>query len=159
MREKFANHWQRLAGISQLPAHQHHQAKTKKQEGQTAKTVLNPDDLMVGGENIFAPPTKLVVFMFASVRVWIVMRFDRSRRIHFRRKLSFKYLEGSAVCKAEKRFRRSKNGAPAVLLANTFEVAPHRLGTVAAKRRCSTISTSALSEFPESRPCHNERCR
>jgi hypothetical protein len=32
------------------------------------------------------------------------MRFDRSRRIHFRRKLSFQYLEGSAVCKAEKHF-------------------------------------------------------
>src|SRR5436305_7775775 len=104
MREKFADHWQRLAGISQLPAHQHHQAKTKKQEGETAKTVLNPDDLMVGGEDIFTPPTKLVVFMFASVRVWVVMRFDRSRRIHFRRKLSFQYLEGSAVCKAEKHF-------------------------------------------------------
>jgi hypothetical protein len=46
--------------------------------------------------------------MFASVRVWIVMRFDRSRRIHFRRKLSFQYLEGSAVCKAEKTFPQTK---------------------------------------------------
>jgi hypothetical protein len=42
--------------------------------------------------------------MFAGVRMWIVMRFDRSGRIHFRRKLSFQYLEGSAVCKAEKHF-------------------------------------------------------
>src|ERR1043166_6489416 len=33
--------------------------------------------------------------------MWIVMRFDRSRRIHFRRKLSFQYLEGSTLCKAE----------------------------------------------------------
>src|SRR5256714_13974727 len=63
---------------------------------------------MVGGENIFAPPTKLVVFMFASVRVWVVMRFDGSRRIHFRKKLSFQYLEGSPVCKAEKTFPRPK---------------------------------------------------
>jgi hypothetical protein len=104
MREKFADHRQRLPRVSQLPAHQHHQAKAKEQEGETTKTVLNPDHLMVGGENIFAPPTKLVVFMFARVRVWVVMRFDRSGRIHFRRKLSFQYLEGSAVCKAEKHF-------------------------------------------------------
>lgn len=66
---------------------------------------------MVRGENVFSPPTKLVVFMFASVRVWVVMRFDRSRRIHFRKKLSFQYLKGSAVCKAEKHFA-DKNGAP-----------------------------------------------
>src|SRR5438105_7196035 len=38
----------------------------------------------------------------------IVMSFDRSRRSHFRKKLSFQYLERSAVCKAEKRFRSPK---------------------------------------------------
>src|SRR4029077_13786680 len=112
MREKFANHRQRLARIRQLPTHQHHQAKTQKQERETAKTVLHPNHLMVCGENIFAPPTKLVVFMFASVRVWVVMRFDRSRRIHFRKKLSFQYLEGSAVCKVEKHLRGPKNSVP-----------------------------------------------
>src|SRR6266487_4812724 len=99
MREKFPDHRQRLARISQLPAHQHHQAEAEEQERETAKTVLNPDHFVVCGENIFAPPTKLMVFMFGSVRVRIVMRFDRSRRIHFRRKLSFQYLKGSAVCK------------------------------------------------------------
>ena len=67
MREKFADHWQRLAGISQLPAHQHHQAKAKEQEGETAKTVLNPDHFVIGGEDIFAPPTKLVMFVFGRV--------------------------------------------------------------------------------------------
>src|SRR5207244_12586094 len=35
----------------------------------------------------------------------IVMRFDGSRRIHFRRKLSVQYLKGSTLCKAEKHFR------------------------------------------------------
>src|SRR5436190_6781637 len=102
MREKFADHWQRLAGISQLPAHQHHQAKTKKQEGETTKTVLNADHLMVGGENIFTPPTKLVVFMFASVRVWVVMRFDRSRRIHFQEKIIISISRGKPGLQSRK---------------------------------------------------------
>src|SRR5438105_10070209 len=112
MREKFTDQRQRLAGISQLEAHQHHQAKAEEQERETAQTVLNPDHFVVGGENVFSPPPELVVFMFASVRVWVVMRFDGSRRIHFRRKLSFQYLEGSPVCKAEKTFPRRQKGAP-----------------------------------------------
>src|SRR5882757_5976135 len=110
MREKFADHRQRLTGVSQLPAHQHHQAKAEEQERESTKTVLDPDHLVVGGKNIFSPPTKLMVFVFASVCVWIVMRFDRSRRIHFRRKLSFEYLKGSPVCKAEKAISRLDAG-------------------------------------------------
>src|SRR5436190_6419729 len=112
MREKFTDQRQRLAGISQLEAHQHHQAKAEEQERETAQTVLNADHFVVGGKNIFSPPPELVVLVFASVCVWIVMRFDRSRGIHFRRKLSFQYLEGSPVCKAEKRFRGPKRRAP-----------------------------------------------
>src|SRR6266480_6277743 len=115
MREKFADHRQRLAGISQLPAHQHHEAKAKEQEREPTETVLNPDHLVVSGENVFPPPPELVMLVFAVVCVWVVMRFDRSRRIHFRRKLSFQYLEGSTVCKAEKYFRCRKNGVPAVV--------------------------------------------
>src|SRR6266480_4627562 len=110
MREKFTDQWQRLAGISQLEAHQHHQAKAEEQERETAQTVLNPDHFVVGGKNIFSPPPELVVLVFASVCVWIVMRFDRSRGIHFRRKLSFQYLEGSPVCKAEKAISRLDDG-------------------------------------------------
>src|SRR6267378_1488544 len=114
MRQKFTDQRQRLAGISQLEAHQHHQAKAEEQERETAQTVLNPDHFVVGGKNIFSPPPELVVLVFASVCVWIVMRFDRSRRIHFRRKLSLQYLEGSSVCKAEKHFHRPKNSVRAV---------------------------------------------
>src|SRR6266487_455109 len=142
MREKFTDQRQRLAGISQLPAHQHHQAKAEEQERETAQTVLNPDHFVVGGENIFSPPPELVVLVFASVRVWIVMRFDGSRRIHFRRKLSFQYLEGSAVCKVEKvilaiEMARSRHGGRAVV-ARTRDAASPRL-------QCSTISISAPS--------------
>jgi hypothetical protein len=57
-----------------------------------------------------------VMLVFARVRMWVVMRFDGTRRIHFRRKLSFQYLEGSAVCKAEKHFHRpKKTGRPPVV--------------------------------------------
>jgi hypothetical protein len=95
-----------------LPAHQHHQAKAKEQEGKTAKTVLNPDHFVVRGEDIFAPPTKLVVFMFASVRVWIVMRFDRSRRIHFQEKVIISISRGKRGLQSRKTFPPIKNGAP-----------------------------------------------
>jgi hypothetical protein len=67
MREKFANYRQRLARISQLPAHQHHQTKAKEQEDESTKTVLNPNHLMVGGENVFSPPPELVMLVFTGV--------------------------------------------------------------------------------------------
>src|SRR6266568_1351700 len=73
MREKFANHRQRLAWIGQLPPHQHHQGKTEEKEDQSGESVLDADYLVVGGENIFSPPPELVMFMFGGVRVWIVM--------------------------------------------------------------------------------------
>jgi hypothetical protein len=42
---------------------------------------------MVGGENVFSPPPELVMLVAGVVR--IVMRFERSSGVHFRRKLSF----------------------------------------------------------------------
>src|SRR4030095_13528703 len=101
--------------------HQHHQAKPKEQERKSTKAVLNPDHLVVGGENVFSPETELVMLVFVVVCVLVVMRFDRSRRIHFRRNLSFQYLKGSAVCKAEKHFADQMapgalgNGVPPIL--------------------------------------------
>ena len=55
------------------------------------------------------------MLVFAVVCVWAVMRFDRSRRIHFRRKLSLQYLEGSPVCKVEKTISPGKKGAPGLV--------------------------------------------
>ena len=65
--EKLADYWNGLTGISQLPPHQHHQGKAQKQERESTETVLDPDDLMVCGENIFSPKPELVVLVFASV--------------------------------------------------------------------------------------------
>src|SRR5258705_4707049 len=64
----------------------------------------------------------------------IVLRFDKSRRIHFRRKLSFQYLEGSAVCKVEKHFRRSKTARPG----------PSWTGIVAPYQFSAQISSSMM---------------
>jgi hypothetical protein len=71
-----------------LPAHQHHQAKAKEQKDQAAEPVLNADYLMIGGKNVFSPPPQLVMLVAGVVRVWIVMSFERSGSVHFRRKLS-----------------------------------------------------------------------
>src|SRR6266568_9481237 len=106
MREKFANHRQRLAWIGQLPPHQHHQGKAEEEEDQPGESVLDADHLVIGGENIFSPPPELVMlacragamrrrvlaFVFMSI---LAVRFERSGSVHFRRKLSFQYLERS----------------------------------------------------------------
>ena len=52
-----------LAGIGQLPAHQHHQAKTEEEENQPADAVLNPDHLVIGRENVFSPETEFVMLV------------------------------------------------------------------------------------------------
>src|SRR5438876_12374701 len=101
MRKKLPNHWQFLARIGQLPPHQHHQRKTEEQKKQPGESVLDADDFVVGGKNILPPPPELVMFMFAGVRVWIVMSRccgKRSGSVHFRRKLLFQYLESHAIC-------------------------------------------------------------
>jgi hypothetical protein len=70
-----------------LPAHQHHQAKPEEQKCQAAEAILNSDHFVVGGKDIFSPPPELVVLVFRGVCVWIVMGFDRSESVHFRKKL------------------------------------------------------------------------
>jgi len=89
MREKFTDQRQRLARISQLEAHQHHQAKAEEQERETAQTVLNSDHLMVGGENVFSPPPELVMLMSSVMPVRFVMGFNRSGSVHFGKKLRY----------------------------------------------------------------------
>src|SRR6266536_5022534 len=86
MWQPFANDRQRLAGIRQLPAHQHHQAESKEEEHQPAKAILNSDHFVVGGKDIFSPPPELVMLVLV-VRMRFVMGVNGSRSIHFRRKL------------------------------------------------------------------------
>src|SRR5437667_274855 len=58
-----------------VPAHQHHQAKSKEQEHQAAKPVLDPDHFVVGGKDVFSPPPELVMLMSGVVPVRFVMCF------------------------------------------------------------------------------------
>ena len=69
--EQRAEHRHRHARMRDLPAHQHHQEKSEQHEAERHETVLDADDLVVGGENILAPETRLVVFgvAVAVVRV------------------------------------------------------------------------------------------
>src|ERR1017187_1437195 len=100
MSECVTDHRQRLARESQLPSHQHHQRKAEEQKDQTAETVLNADHLVIGRENICSPPTELMLLVGGGAMVRIVMRFERSGCVHFRRKLSFQYPEPNRACKA-----------------------------------------------------------
>jgi hypothetical protein len=44
---------------------------------------------VVGGKNIFSPPSELVMLVRRVVRVWFVMGVNGSRSVHFRKKLLF----------------------------------------------------------------------
>src|SRR5258705_10925341 len=93
MREELPNHWQCLARIGQLPPHQHHQGKTEEEEDQPGESILDADHFMVGRENIFSPPSKLVMLTCGAgavrrqVLAFIVMsilavRLERSGSVH-----------------------------------------------------------------------------
>src|SRR5437773_446461 len=97
-----ADHRQRLAGISQLPAHQHHQAKPEEQKCQAAEAILNSDHFVVGGKNVFTPPSELVMLVRRVVRVRFVMGVNGSRSVHFRRKLRWLISEEKPSLQSEK---------------------------------------------------------
>ena len=60
---------QRGAWIGELPAHQHHQREAKQEEQQACDGVLDPDDLVVGGEDVRTPEAeRLVMGLVRAVR-------------------------------------------------------------------------------------------
>ena len=59
---------QRLAGIRQLPAHEHHQAEAKEEEHQGSQAVLNADHLVVGREDVLSPERQLAVMFVVMMR-------------------------------------------------------------------------------------------
>src|SRR5205085_3026497 len=79
-----------------------HQAKTEEQERQAAQTVLNPDHFVVGGKNVFSPKSELVMLVRRVVRVWVVMRLNRCRSVHFRKKLQGLILKEKHSLQCEK---------------------------------------------------------
>ena len=62
----------RRARMRNLPAHQQHQEKAKQQKAQSREPVLNADNLVVGGKNIAAPETGLVMTGVLAVAVLII---------------------------------------------------------------------------------------
>jgi len=102
--QPFAKHRHRLAGVGQLPAHHHHEAKTKEQKRQATEPILDADHLMIGRENVFSPEAELMVLVLMSVAMAVFVRviagFNRSRGIHFRKNLPPEYRKRTAHCKA-----------------------------------------------------------
>ena len=86
-----SNHRRHFARISQLPAHHHHQAKTKEEKNESADSVLNSDHFVVGRKYVFPPETELVVLVFGAVRVPVVMRLGSGGSVHSKKKLASQY--------------------------------------------------------------------
>ena len=55
----------RDARMRDLPPHQNHQAESEQHEAERGQAVLDADDFVVGGENVFLPETGFVMRMFA----------------------------------------------------------------------------------------------
>ena len=53
----------RLARMRNLPAHQQHQEKSEQQENQRREAVLDADDFVVGGKNVAAQKTRIMVLV------------------------------------------------------------------------------------------------
>src|SRR5207248_295798 len=86
--EGVADERQCLPGISQLPAHQHHQGKTEEEEDEAAEAVLDTDDLVVAGENVFSPKAEFVMLVLGVVmRIVRCVRVKMSSRVHARENL------------------------------------------------------------------------
>src|SRR5208283_2584004 len=59
--QQWPDEWHRCARMRNLPAHQQQQKKSEQHEAQRRKAILNADDFMVGGKNIGAPETGIVM--------------------------------------------------------------------------------------------------
>jgi hypothetical protein len=65
-----------------LPAHQQHQEKAEQQKAERGKSVLDANDLVVGGKNVLAPEARLVMFMaMISVTVMVIQLATIRRKL------------------------------------------------------------------------------
>ncbi len=110
--KSISDHWQRLARIGQLPAHQHHERKTEEKKDQSADPVLDPDHLVIGRDDVLSPERKFVVIVpgiVMRVVFGVRVRSEARRSVHmreseteyqgkvFKRKAPF-YPESTALC-------------------------------------------------------------
>jgi len=76
--KEFSDERDRLAGVSELPAHDHHQRESEEKEQQRRDRVLDPDRLVILREDICAPePRGRVVVRGGSLQ-------ERLMRLHSR---------------------------------------------------------------------------
>jgi hypothetical protein len=66
-----------MAGIRQLPAHQHHEREPEKEEDEPGNAVLDSDHLVVGRDDVLPPKGEFVVV----VSVIVVMRIVFGMRL------------------------------------------------------------------------------
>lgn len=58
-----------MTGIGQLETHHHHQAEPNEQEDESTDAILEADNLVIGGKDIFAPPSQFVMVVPGIVAV------------------------------------------------------------------------------------------
>jgi hypothetical protein len=63
-----------FAWIGELPAHHQHQTKAEKHEQERGHAVLQADDLVVGGKDVFPPKPKLMMRLVVNARIRMVFR-------------------------------------------------------------------------------------
>jgi hypothetical protein len=78
--QKSAHDWQGLVREGNRPAHHHHETEAHEQKQQRHHAVLDADDLVVAGEDIFLPEVQLVVM---RVGMDIVMMSRVCRGVHY----------------------------------------------------------------------------
>ena len=61
LEKQVADEGHSLSGMADLPAHQQHEAEAEKHEKQRGDAVLNADDFVVGGKDVFPPKPQFVM--------------------------------------------------------------------------------------------------
>ena len=72
-RKKFANNRNNFAGVSQIPSHYQHQAKSKQKETHSRNGVLQANHFMINRENIFTP--ERLVMMLCHLTLLIIEQY------------------------------------------------------------------------------------
>ena len=57
----------RSALMRELPAHHKHEHEAEEEKDEAGEPVLDPDDLVIGREDVFAPPVQLMVIVMRVV--------------------------------------------------------------------------------------------
>ena len=110
------------------------------------KPILNSDHFVVGRENVFTPPSELVMLMRCVMPVRFVMGANGSRSVHFRRKLRWLISKEKPDCKA--RNFKSREKTP-----DGLRLAVCEISTCKMNRRHERSFTSIWTAFTQRSRC------